>query len=61
MLPTMRPRDADAAAVRSTCRSLDPNGDTSSNNCSQVHRVATKGVFEYSGRLSANWLTSRPS
>ncbi len=61
MPPTMRPRTQTPRLVRSTWRSLDPNGDTSSIGCSQLHWVGRYGAVEYSGRLRANGLSSVPS
>ena len=47
--------------MRSTWRSLDPNGDTSSNGSSQLQPGDRYSVVAYSGRLSGSALTSRPS
>ena len=47
--------------MRSTWRSLDPNGETSSNGSSQLHPGERYSVVTYSGKLSLNALTSRPS
>ena len=61
MLPTSVPRTQTPRAMRSTCRSLDPNGDTSSNGSSQLQPGDRYSVVTYSGRLSRNALISRPS
>src|SRR5215212_6134500 len=46
--------------ARSTWRSLEPNGDTSSSE-SQLQPAATYGGDVYSGKFSAKRLTRRPS
>src|SRR5579872_2770379 len=61
MPPTMREPSQIPRLVRSTCRSLDPNGETSSTISSQAQLVGMYGDVEYSGRCSANGLTRRPS
>src|SRR6185436_11339113 len=58
--PTSRPRTQTPRLARSTCDSLAPIGEYSSDKShSQV--TARYGVDPYSGRLSANRLTRRPS
>ena len=56
MLPTMRPRTQTPRPVRSTWRSLDPNGDTSSNGCSQLQpgeRYRAVVVFRQAGETGS--------